>query len=345
MTAPKQAAQAPGRAAGQAPGRAVGQAAGQAAGQAPARALEDAPTRRGVHDLLAAAALSADEQPPGQGAAGYRAGRTLALRVELGRQLRRRRTQVIGIVVIALPVIIALAFKAGGGSGSSDGNRPALVDLATVGAANFAMFTEFASVGFLLVVMVALFCGDPVSSEASWSSLRYLLALPVPRARLLRQKLIVALSFSVAANVLLPAWGYLVGGLFFGWSPARSPVSGEFSNSVALQRLAIVVVYATVQALVVAAVAFWLSVVTDAPLGAVGGATFLIILSNILDSITALGSYRQALPTHFQFSWLDALGPQVVWDDMIRGTGLSLVYTSALQLFAWRRFLRKDITS
>ena len=52
--------------------------------------------------------------------------------------------------------------------------------------------------GFLLVVVVALFCGDTVASEASWGSLRYLLAIPVPRARLLGVKLIVGAA-------LLPA--------------------------------------------------------------------------------------------------------------------------------------------
>ena len=33
-------------------------------------------------------------------------------------------------------------------------------------------------------------------------------------------------SLCVAANVLLPVWAFVVGGLFFGWSPARSPIGG-----------------------------------------------------------------------------------------------------------------------
>ena len=45
----------------------------------------------------------------------------------------------------------------------------------------------FVSTGFLLVVVVALFFGDTVASEASWSGLRYLLAAPIPRTRLLRR--------------------------------------------------------------------------------------------------------------------------------------------------------------
>jgi len=229
------------------------------------RKSPDAPTRRGVHDLLRIAAAQHVDAGPGTAATGYRPGRTLSLRVEAARQLRRRRTQIVGLVVVGLPILLALAFKLGGANpgsrGSSGGSGSTLVDLATVGAANFAMFTEFATVGFLLVVIVALFCGDTVASEASWSSLRYLLAIPVPRSRLLRQKLTVAIGFTIAVNVLMPVWGYLIGGVFFGWAPARSPVSGEFDNTIALQRLAIVIAYAAVQALIVAALAFWLSVI------------------------------------------------------------------------------------
>jgi ABC-2 type transport system permease protein len=220
-----------------------------------------------------------------------------------------------------------------------------LVSLATTGAGNFAMFTEFASVGFLLVVIVALFCGDTVASEASWSSLRYLLAAPIPRGRLLRQKLIVALTLSFGANIVLPAWSYLVGGTFFGWAPARSPISGTFTTGESLQRLSIVIAYACLQSLVVAGLAYLLSVLSDAPLAAVGGATMLVVVSNILDSITALDPYRRYLPTHFQYSWLDALGPTVNWDDMFRGTGLAIIYAAIFFGVAWYRFERKDITS
>ena len=306
-----------------------------------------APTRRGVHDRLMQLAAVHDN--------GFRPERTLRVTVEFVRQLRRRRTQLTALVLLALPVVIALAFQLSSGTGSAgsagegssrgSGSGSALVTLATTGATNFSLFTEFASAGFLLVVIVALFCGDTVASEASWSSLRYLLAIPVPRARLLRQKLIVALSLSFGANLLLPAWAYLVGGAFFGWAPGQSPLGGTFTTGAALQRLLIVVCYVSMQSLFVAALAFLLSVLTDAPLGAVGGATMLVVVSNILDSITSLDPYRRFLPTHFQYSWLDALGQNIVWDDMIRGTGLVLVYSAVFFALAWWRFQQKDIVS
>jgi ABC-2 type transport system permease protein len=291
--------------------------------------------RTGIHERLAALPRA---EPP-----AFDPRRTLRLRVEFVRQLKRRRTQFALVVLLVLPILIALAFKVGG-SGSSDGG-PALVNLATTGAVNFALFTEFASVGFLLVVIVALFCGDTVASEANWASLRYLLAMPVPRARLLRQKLIVALTLSFGANLILPTWGMVVGLMFFGNAPGRSPLGGTFDFSQSLWRLAIIVAYACGQSLVVAALAFLLSVTVDNPLGAVGGATLLVVISNIIDSITALDPYRRFLPTHFQYSWLDALGPTIGWDDMLRGTGLALIYAAVFFAIAWLRFDRKDITS
>jgi len=299
---------------------------------------ESAPTRRGVHERLAAMGTPAPVE--------FNPGRTLKLRVEFVRQVKRRRTQFALLVLLALPILMAAAFKLGGGaSGNGRDAAPELVTLATSGGANFALFTEFASVGFLLVVIVALFCGDTVASEASWASLRYLLAMPVPRARLLWQKLVVALGLSFAANIVLPAWALIVGTVVFGSAPARSPLGGTFSFTESLWRLAIVVGYVCAQSLVVAALAFLLSVSVDNPLGAVGGATLLVVVSNILDQITALDPYRHFLPTHFQYSWLDALGPSIVWDDMLRGTGLALIYAAVLFAVAWLRFDRKDITS
>jgi ABC-2 type transport system permease protein len=280
---------------------------------------------------------------PSGAAAGYRPGATLPMRVEVRRQLGRRRTQLALGFLAVLPLLLAGAFQLG--SSDQRAGAPGLVDLATSGAANFTLFTLFASTGFLLVVVVALFAGDTVAAEASWSSLRYLLAAPVPRSRLLRQKLLVALGFSGFALVLLPAAALLVGWAVFGWAPVRSPLGSSLGTSQALLRLAIIVGYLAVVMLFVAALAFMVGVYTDAPLGAVGGAVLLVIVSNILDAVTALGSLRDFLPTHYQYSWVDALGTTVTWGGMVRGAISSLLYSAVLLFVAWRHFLRKDVLS
>lgn len=113
----------------------------------------------------------------------------------------------------------------------------------------------------------------------------------------------------------------------------------------ALERLGIALAYVLITLLFVAGLAFALTVSTDSPLGAVGGTVGLAIVSNILDAVTALGSWREILPTHWQYSWLSALQPQVSWDPMIEGAVVSASYAVILLAFAFRRFARKDIVS
>lgn len=276
-------------------------------------------------------------------APGYRAGRTLPLRVEAVRQLRRRRTMVMAALLAALPFILVIAFWIG--DDEPGGRRVTLMTTATESGLNFAATALFVSAGFLLVIPVALFCGDTVASEASWSSLRYLLAAPVPRTRLLLSKLTVALTFSAAAIVLLPLVALGVGTAAYGWGPLRIPTGGSLPTDEALSRLAIAVAFVFVSQLVTAGFAFWLSTVTDAPLGAVGGAVGLVILGNVLDAITALEEWREFLPAHWQFAWVDALQPQLEWGGMLKGSAVSVAYALVLFALAFRGFRQKDIVS
>ncbi|MDW4909857.1 ABC transporter permease [Streptomyces sp. ADMS] len=275
---------------------------------------------------------------------GYRARRTLPLRVELVRQLKRRRTLVMGGILAALPFILVVAFAIGGEPGRP-GGRVTLMDTATASGANFVAVNLFVSAGFLLVIPVALFCGDTVASEAGWSSLRYLLAAPVPRARLLWSKLAVALGMSLAAMVLLPVVAIAVGTAAYGWGPLEIPTGGSLAAGTAAQRLVVVVGYLFVSQLVTAGLAFWLSTKTDAPLGAVGGAVGLTIVGNVLDAVTALGDWRDFLPAHWQFAWADAIQPRPEWGGMIQGTAVSVTYALVLFALAFRGFARKDIVS
>ncbi|MFG3097198.1 ABC transporter permease [Streptomyces sp. NPDC048202] len=277
-------------------------------------------------------------------APGYRASRTLPVRVELVRQLGRRRTLVMGAILAALPLILLAAFTIGGDP-AGRGRRITLMDTATASGANFAAVSLFVSAGFLLVIPVALFCGDTVASEAGWSSLRYLLAAPVPRARLLWSKLVVGLGMSLAAMILLPVVALAVGTAAYGWGPLLVPTGGAVQAGTAVGRLAVVVLYLFVSQLVTAGLAFWLSTRTDAPLGAVGGAVGLTIVGNVLDAVTALGDWRDFLPAHWQFAWADILQPNAEWAGMAQGASVSVTYALILFALSFRGFARKDIVS
>ncbi|AMY25464.1 ABC transporter permease subunit [Rhodococcus fascians] len=276
-------------------------------------------------------------------AAGYSGGRTLPFRTELRRQLGRRRTQLaIGFLAL-LPVILVVAFTVG--SSSADSDAGGLIELGTRGGMNFTVFALFMSVGFLLIVVVALFFGDSVASEASWSSLRYLLAIPVPRSRLLTQKALVSATLSSAAILVLVGVSLLIGTVMYGAESLVTPLGEGLSYGTSLVRLLIAVAYIGVNLLWVAGLAMLLSVLTDAPLGAVGGAVMTSILMQILDQITALGSLRNYLPGHYANSWIDAFGTNIDWNDMVVGSFSAITYAAVFGLIAWRRFATKDITS
>jgi ABC-2 type transport system permease protein len=271
------------------------------------------------------------------------AGSALPLSAEIGRQVRRRRTIGIFTVLTVLPLVLLLAFWLGN-DGSDTGER-GFVDLAQESGANLVIFTLFASTSFLLIVIVALFAGDTVPSEASWASLRYLLAAPVRRERLLRQKLIVAGMSSMVALVFLPGWTLMVGGIAYGWGAYVGPTGIQIGWPEFAWRLLIIIGYLLLDLSVVGAFAFMLGVLTDAPLAAVGGAVLLMILCAILDSITALGSIRDGLPGHYAYAWRDALAPTINYSDMITGALWSVGYAIISAWFAFWYFLRKDITS
>jgi ABC-2 type transport system permease protein len=282
----------------------------------------------------------------------YRANHTLPFRVELKRQIRRRRTLVAYVLMIALPLIVVAAVKfgpsSGGGSDSSSnfGSGSAnLIGLATNGAFNFTLVMLLFGSGFLLTTVFALFSGDSVASEASWSTLRYLLAAPVPRRRLLLIKLSVSLTLSFAALAVLVSASYLIGLLAFGNNGLQNPLGGVYDSAEAWKRILIVTAYIGFTLLFTAGLAFLMSVSTDVPLGAVGTAVIIVIISQILDAIEALGGIRDWLPSHYARSWTDALEGNIDWTLMSRGASYSLVFFAVFVAWAILKFDRKDILS
>ena len=277
----------------------------------------------------------------------YSARQTLSVRVEVIRQVRRRRTAVALAIVIALPLVVMLAVKFGpssGGGGLADGDFD-IFGLMASGPWNFALSGLLFSSAFLLVILAAMFLGDTVASEASWGTMRYLLASPVPRRRFLVIKVVVGLLLSLAVLLVLVLASFLLGLLAFGSGTLASPLSGTLGAGESTVRLAVITAYIAVTLLVPAGIAFLASVSTDVPLGAVGAAVVIVIVANILDAIDALGPIRDFLPARYAGAWADALGPVIVWDQMAIGLFYNVTVFAVLVGIAMLRFERKDILS
>ncbi len=264
----------------------------------------------------------------------------LPFRVELSRQLQRRRTQVVFALLAALPFILAGAFTLG-----DSGNADTFVARATSSGANFALFSVFVTATFLDVVLVALFFGDTVASEANWSSLRYLLAVPVPRGRLLAVKACVAALLSAAGLLVLPAIAFGLGSLLYGGNPLRTPFGSELDPGPGAARIAVAVGYLGVHLLWVAGLALLLSVSMDSPLGAVGTTVLIYIVFSILNQISALDAARPYLPENYILGWVSLFSPVPDWSQMAWGTFTGLAYGMTFALLAAFRFARRDIVS
>jgi ABC-2 type transport system permease protein len=277
--------------------------------------------------------------------AGYRPERTLRLSVELRRQFKRRRTLGVLIGMVALPLILIGALQLGGSDNAQANSRINLVDVATSSALNFTLFVLFATTGFFLVVVFALFFGDTVASEAQWGSLRYTLATPVPRMRLLRQKWYAALVLAVGSLLTLVVVALVAGGIFFGFRDISTPVGVTIAQGDGLLRLAGMLAYLVVHLLVVGALGFWLSTITDAPLAAVGGAVFTTIVFAVLDQVDQLGSIRDYFPTAYDFAWTDLLQTPVDSNDLFRGVIQASIYIAVFTTLGFWHFARRDVTS
>ena len=268
------------------------------------------------------------------------------MRAELARQLRRRRTHVGLAGIAAVPVILALAFALttdGGGGGPND-DPTGLFSLAEASALNFTLVSVAAVAPFLLLSVVALFTGDTVSSEAGWSSLRYLLTRPVTRERLLARKFAVGVLLSIAAGIVVALSGLASGIVAFGWGGLETPF-GALGPSEALLRITAILGYVLWSSAWVASLAFALSTVTDEPVGAVAGTIVIVIVVQILDNITALGSLRTYLPVHEGIAWLGVLADPPRWGDLVRGMWLQVPYVVGFLGAGFWWFRRKDVLS
>lgn len=267
------------------------------------------------------------------------------MRDELARQVGRRRTRVLLATMVAIPAALALIYALRGSPELVAGATPQLVHLADRSALSFTVFVLYLCAPLLLVAVAAAFAGDALASEAQWGTLRYLLAAPVRRPRLLARKAGASMLLATAATLLLVGSSLALGAALFGWGPLDTPVGGELPPDAASMRLLVATAFVLVTLAPFVALATWLSTVLDSPLGAVGAATGIAVVSQILDVVPTLGTARTLLPTHYQLAWLDLFVDPPLPDDLAAGVLQATVVVVAAGAAAWWRFARRDVIS
>jgi ABC-2 type transport system permease protein len=305
------------------------------------------------------------------------------IRVELVKLLRRPRTWISVVLTCALPFVVAifitithLAPPPGQGSAFLSA---VLQDGALYPAAALALVLPV-----FLPVATAVVAGDSIAGEATTGTLRYLLVRPVGRTRLLVAKLVSVVAYVLLVVLTVTFTAYATGVFLLGPSraaavgqaPAGSaaaggaagpagtglagsaPTAGQAAGGAVTslsgaplsllqltERIAGAIVFITVSMLGVAAIALFLSTITDSALGAALGALAALVASEVLVTLNAATVVQPYLPTRYWLAWIDFFRQPIFWRDIQRGFGIQVVYVLVFLAAAWANFSTKDITA
>ncbi|MBA3800501.1 MAG: ABC transporter permease [Geodermatophilaceae bacterium] len=265
--------------------------------------------------------------------------------VEIRKMLRRPRTWVTILMLNALPTLIAVLLALTD-IGPRPGEGPVFLSSVLSNGTLFPLAALAVILPLFLPVAVAVIAGDSVAGEAQSGTLRYLLVRPVGRTRLLVAKLVSIFAFVLLAVVIVAAVAYVVGVNLFGTASVAASVSGTtLTNEQIAVRTALAIGYITLSMLGVAAMALFLSTLTDSPLAATLGALAFLIASSLLFTLDAADALAPYLPTRYWLSFADLFRDPIQWRDITRGVALQGVYVGVLLSAAWANFTTKDITS
>jgi ABC-2 type transport system permease protein len=237
------------------------------------------------------------------------------LRVELFKASRRWRTYLMAAALSGIPIILVLSLLLSEGPAGGDDGPPFYVLITRNG-----FFAPLAALGalqvFLLPLTAGLLSGDAIAGEASLGTLRYLLVRPVGRARLVVAKY----GCAVILLALLVAWVIAVG-LTAGGAGA----------------------YIVTGMAALAAVGVFASVLTDSAPGATVATVSLAIVSQILDSLSALRVVHPFLISHRWLAFVDLFRTPVPWDGLFEGLILHACYAALFVGAAVLVFRRRDV--
>ena len=301
--------------------------------------------------------------------------------VELLKLFRRARTWISVALICGLPFAVAV-FIAVTHLAPPPGQSSAFLSAVLNQGALFPAAALAIVLPVFLPVAVAVMAGDSIAGEANAGTLRYLLVRPVGRTRLLIAKMISVTTYVLLAVVLVTLTAYLTGIFLLG--PSRASAVGQappgtstglppgsigsitggsgggavqsgsavtslsgtpLSTLQLLERIAGAMAFITVSMLGVAAIALFLSTITDSALGAGLGALAALVASEVLVTLNAATVVQPYLPTRYWLAWVDFFRDPIFWRNIQRGFAIQAVYVAVFLAASWANFATKDITA
>ena len=254
-----------------------------------------------------------------------------------------RRRNIAGLGVLAVvPVILAVSVRL---SAPGQGGGPDFISAIT-GNGLFVAFGALAlELPLFLPLAVSAISGDSVAGEANLGTLRYLLAIPAGRTRLLVIKYAAIVIFALAATLLVALVGSIMGLALFGGGDMTLLSGTQASLADGVWRLILSSLYLAAQFSALGAIGLFASTLTDQPIGATIAIVLVNVMMFILDSISQLDWLHPWLLTHWWTAFGDLLRDPMAAESIQRGLITAFVYAGVFWLAAWARLSTKDISS
>jgi ABC-2 type transport system permease protein len=258
----------------------------------------------------------------------------------------RRRNLLLLAVTVVFPVVIGIALRVAAPH-PQGGNGPGVAFFNQL--AGNGVFLTFIALSTLLIlvlpVVVAVVAGDSVAGEAGYGTLRYLLAVPAGRTRLLAVKFAAIVVFGLAATVIVSAVSLAVGAVLFPVGPVTLLSGATVPLAEGLLRVLFVTLYVAAAMAALGAIGLAISTLTEHAIGAIATIAILVVTSEVVDQVPQLAAIGPYLPTHWWLSFDAILRAPVDTSTLLKGLLSFGVYTVLFGSFAWARFTSADVTS
>jgi ABC-2 type transport system permease protein len=268
------------------------------------------------------------------------------LRSELGLVFLRRRNLALLAVLAAVPVLLGIVLRVSSpqpGGGSGDG--PAFLGQVTGNGVFLAFLALVVELTLILPLAVAVVAGDSIAGEAGRGTLRYLLAVPAGRTRLLGIKFAAVVAFCVCACLLVAAVAVVLGTILFPVRPVTLLSGTTIPLAAGLLRLLFVAAYIAAAMAALGAIGLAISAFTEHAIGAIAAVLVIAVASEVIDNVSQLAAVHPYLPTHFWMSFDALLRSPVDWPALMHGLASFGGYVVVFCSVAWARFTSADVTS
>jgi ABC-2 type transport system permease protein len=282
---------------------------------------------------------------PGRGQIGPARAWLRMFRSEMRLVFGRRRNLLLLGVVGLFPILIGIGLRVASHPGGGGGGGLSFVSQLT----GNGIFLSFIALTVLLTlvmpVVVAVVAGDSIAGEAGYGTLRYLLAVPAGRTRILAVKYAVIVVFALAVTVVVTAVALATGAALFPVGPVALLSGTTVSLADGILRLVLVTLYVAAAMAALGAIGLAISTLTEHAIGAIAALAIIVVASEVADQVPQFAVIHPYLPTHWWNSFDSLLRTPVDSTTLLHGLLSFGVYLVIFGAFAWARFTTADVTS